>query len=55
MSTLPLPPDLLARLLDYDEADEQSSEAHFDRMEELFAALDSTANRLGAFGGNCPL
>jgi HEAT repeat protein len=47
MSTLPLPPDLLARLLDYDEDDEQSSEAHFDRMEEVFAALDSTANRLG--------
>jgi len=47
MSTLPLPPDLLARLLDYDEDDEQSSETHFDRMEEVFAALDSTANRLG--------
>jgi HEAT repeat protein len=47
MSTLPLPPDLLARLLDYDEDDEQSSEAHFDRMEEVFAALDSTANRVG--------
>ncbi|MBR7827745.1 HEAT repeat domain-containing protein [Actinospica sp. MGRD01-02] len=47
MSTLPLPPDLLARLLDYDEDDEQSSEAHFDQMEEVFAALDSTANRLG--------
>lgn len=47
MSTLPLPPDLLARLLDYDEDDEQSSETHFDRMEEVFAALDSTENRLG--------
>ena len=47
MSTLPIPPDLLARLLDYDEEDELSSEAHFDRMEEVFAALDSTANRLG--------
>jgi HEAT repeat protein len=47
MSTLPLPPDLLARLLDYDEDDEQSSETHFDRMEEVFAALDSTANRVG--------
>jgi HEAT repeat protein len=47
MSTLPIPPDLLARLLDYDEEDEQSSEVHFDRMEEVFAALDSTANRLG--------
>lgn len=47
MSTLPLPPDLLARLLDYDEDDERSSEVHFDRMEEVFAALDSTENRLG--------
>ena len=47
MSTLPIPPDLLARLLDYDEEDERSSETHFDRMEEVFAALDSTANRLG--------
>jgi len=47
MSTLPIPPDLLARLLDYDEDDEGSSETHFDRMEEVFAALDSTANRLG--------
>lgn len=47
MSTLPLPPDLLARLLDYDEDDEQSSETHFDRMEEVFAALESTENRLG--------
>ncbi|HTJ70996.1 MAG TPA: HEAT repeat domain-containing protein [Actinospica sp.] len=47
MSTLPLPPDLLARLLDYDEDDEQSSDAHFDRMEEVFAALDSTENRVG--------
>jgi HEAT repeat protein len=47
MSTLPLPPDLLARLLDYDEEDEQSSETHFDRMEEVFAALDTQANRIG--------
>ena len=47
MSNLPLPPDLLARLLDYDEDDEHSSETHFDRMEEVFAALDSTENRLG--------
>jgi HEAT repeat protein len=47
MPTLPLPPDLLARLLDYDEDDEQSSETHFDRMEEVFAALESTENRLG--------
>ena len=47
MSTLPIPPDLLARLLDYDEDDERSSETHFDRMEEVFAALDSTENRLG--------
>ena len=47
MSNLPLPPDLLARLLDYDEDDESSSETHFDRMEEVFAALDSTENRLG--------
>ena len=47
MSTLPIPPELLARLLDYDEEDERSSETHFDRMEEVFATLDSTANRLG--------
>jgi HEAT repeat protein len=47
MSTLPLPPELLARLLDYDEEDEGSNEAHFDRMEEVFAALDTPANRIG--------
>lgn len=47
MSTLPIPPDLLARLLDYDEQDESSSEAHFDRMEELFAALETPQNRVG--------
>ena len=47
MSNLPLPPELLAQLLDYDEDDESSSEAHFDRMEEVFATLDTTANRLG--------
>jgi HEAT repeat protein len=47
MSTLPLPPDLLARLLDYDDQDEQSSEAHFDRMEEVFATLETPANRIG--------
>lgn len=47
MSTLPLPPGLLDRLLDYDEEDEGSSEAHFDRMEDLFATLGTTQNRLG--------
>lgn len=47
MSTLPLPPGLLDRLLDYDEEDEGSSEAHFDRMEDLFATLETTQNRLG--------
>ena len=47
MSPLPIPSDLLTRLLDYDEEDEQSSEAHFDRMEEVFAALDTPANRIG--------
>jgi HEAT repeat protein len=47
MSTLPLPPELLASLLDYDEEDEGSNEAHFDRMEEVFAALDTPANRVG--------
>jgi hypothetical protein len=46
MSTLPIPADLLAQLLDYDDGDEQSSEAHFDRMEEVFALLDSTENRI---------
>lgn len=47
MATLPIPAELLAQLLDYDDGDEQSSEAHFDRMEEVFAALDSTENRIG--------
>jgi HEAT repeat protein len=47
MSPLPIPNELLARLLDYDEEDERSSEAHFDRVEEVFAALDSPENRLG--------
>jgi HEAT repeat protein len=47
MSTLPIPADLLAQLLDYDDGDEGSSEEHFDRMEEVFAALDSTENRVG--------
>lgn len=47
MSSLPLPPELLARLLDYNDADEQSSEAHFDLMEDVFARLETTENRLG--------
>lgn len=46
MSTLPIPADLLAQLLDYDDGDEQSSEEHFDRMEEVFALLDSPENRI---------
>jgi HEAT repeat protein len=47
MSTLPIPAGLLAELLDYDDGDEDSSEAHFDRMEEVFALLDSPENRIG--------
>jgi hypothetical protein len=47
MSTLPVPPDLLTGLLDFDEDDERSNEAHFDRMEEVFASLETTENRLG--------
>jgi HEAT repeat protein len=47
MSTLPIPPELLASLLDHDEEDERSNEAHFDRMEEVFAALDTAENRIG--------
>jgi HEAT repeat protein len=47
MSTLPIPAGLLDELLDYDDEDEESSARHFDRMEEVFARLETTANRLG--------
>ena len=47
MSTLPIPAQLLDELLDYDDEDEESSALHFDRMEDVFARLETTANRLG--------
>ncbi|MBR7837288.1 HEAT repeat domain-containing protein [Actinospica durhamensis] len=47
MSTLPIPAELLDELLDYDDEDEESSATHFDRMEDVFARLETTANRLG--------
>jgi HEAT repeat protein len=47
MSTLPIPPDLLAKLLDWDENDEESAREHFDALEEVFAALGTPEHTIG--------